>query len=263
MLQSALICTFVFWLAGAMDFTCFSWALFTRPLICGPITGLLLGDLRTGIIMGGAIEGIYMGVSNIGGSTPADPCPATIIAVAYSILTGSDIATGVMLSLPIGTLMQSFTNILTPFYASLSVYWEKLAASGNTKKMGRQVVLFDLFLQRIAQMLVLFLSIAYGIEGIQTVFNSLPGWVLNGFNAASGMMTAVGFAILMTMIWSKEVGGFFFVGFVLAKYLGLGTLPIAILLAVVALCVFLNEKRFIEISAVSKNVKESQEEDFF
>ena len=140
--------------------------------------------------MGGAIEGIYMGVSNIGGSTPADPCPATIIAVAYSILTGSDIATGVMLSLPIGTLMQSFTNILTPFYASLSVYWEKLAASGNTKKMGRQVVLFDLFLQRIAQMLVLFLSIAYGIEGIQTVFNSLPGWVLNGFNAASGMMTA-------------------------------------------------------------------------
>ena len=258
MLQSALICTFVFWLAGAMDFTCFSWALFTRPLICGPITGLLLGDLRTGIIMGGAIEGIYMGVSNIGGSTPADPCPATIIAVAYSILTGSDI-----LSLPIGTLMQSFTNILTPFYASLSVYWEKLAASGNTKKMGRQVVLFDLFLQRIAQMLVLFLSIAYGIEGIQTVFNSLPGWVLNGFNAASGMMTAVGFAILMTMIWSKEVGGFFFVGFVLAKYLGLGTLPIAILLAVVALCVFFNEKRFIEISAVSKNVKESQEEDFF
>ena len=77
------------------------------------------------------------------------------------------------------------------------------------------------------------------------------------------MMTAVGFAILMTMIWSKEVGGFFFVGFVLAKYLGLGTLPIAILLAVVALGVFFNEKRFIEISAVSKNVKESQEEDFF
>lgn len=263
MLQSALICTFVFWLAGAMDFTCFSWALFTRPLICGPITGLLLGDLRTGIVMGGAIEGIYMGVSNIGGSTPADPCPATIIAVAYSILTGSDIATGVMLALPIGTLMQSFTNILTPFYASLSVYWEKLAASGNTAKMGRQMVLFDLFLQRIAQMLVLFLSIAYGIEGIQAVFNSLPGWVLNGFNASSGMMTAVGFAILMTMIWSKEVGGFFFVGFVLAKYLGLGTLPIAILLAIIALCVFFNEKRFIEISAASSVDKENQEEDFF
>ena len=112
-------------------------------------------------------------------------------------------------------------------------------------------------------MLVLFLSIAYGIEGIQTVFNALPVWVLNGFNAASGMMTAVGFAILMTMIWSKEVGGFFFVGFVLAKYLGLGTLPIAILLAVVALCVFFNEKRFIEISAASGQGKENQEEDFF
>lgn len=262
MLQSALICTFVFWLCGTIDFSLMSWALFTRPMICGPIIGFLLGDLKTGILMGGSIEAIYMGVSNIGGSAPADPLPSTIIAVAYSILTGSDMAAGIMLAMPIGTLMQSFTNMLTPFYASLSVYWEKLAASGNTRRLTWQVILFDSFIQRIAQMIVLFLSIAFGVEGIQNLFNTMPGWVINGFGAASSMMTAVGFAILTSMIWSKEVGGFFFVGFVLAKYLGLGTLPIAILLAVAAILTFYSEKKLKELTAV--NAADSQrEEDFF
>lgn len=263
MISSALVCTIVFWLCGTIDFSLMGWALFTRPLICGPITGLLLGDLNTGLMMGAAIEAIYMGVANIGGSAPADPCPATILAVAFAILTGSDMSAGIMLALPIGTLMQSFTNLLTPFYATLSVYWEKLASSGKDKKMLFQMILFDSFLQRIAQMIVLFLSVAFGVEGLQTLFSSMPGWVINGFAAASGMMTVVGFAIITSMIWSKEVGGFFMIGFVLVKYLNLGTLPIAIILAVIAIAYFYNDQKIASAQLKPASKNNNNEEEFF
>ena len=97
---------------------------------------------------------------------------------------------------------------------------------------------------------------------------SLPAWVMRGLSAASGMMTGIGFAILTTMIWSKEIGGFFFVGFVLAKYLGLGTLPIAIIMAVVAIMYFFNDKKILDAKnaagkATADNTPANSEEDFF
>ena len=82
------------------------------------------------------------------------------------------------------------------------------------------------------------------------------------------MVTGIGFAILTTMIWSKEIGGFFFVGFVLAKYLGLGTLPIAIIMAVVAIMYFFNDKKILDAKnaagkASADNTPANSEEDFF
>jgi PTS system mannose-specific IIC component/fructoselysine and glucoselysine-specific PTS system IIC component len=85
-----------------------------------------------------------------------------------------------------------------------------------------------------------------------------------GLGASAGMMLAVGFAILTSMIWSKEVGCFFFLGYVLVKYMNLGTLPIAIIGAVFAITLFFAEKRTIDLknSLAVQHVSNS-EEDFF
>ena len=91
---------------------------------------------------------------------------------------------------------------------------------------------------------------------------------MNGFAAASSMMTGIGFAILTSMVWNKEIGGFFFVGFVLSKYLNLGSLPIAILLAVVAIMYYYNDKKINSIKAQPAvesvaSTSTDDEEDFF
>ena len=66
---------------------------------------------------------------------------------------------------------------------------------------------------RLPQTIILFLAVAFGVEGLQSVIGNLPAWVMSGLSAASGMMTGVGFAILTSMIWDKEIGGFFFVAY--------------------------------------------------
>ena len=70
------------------------------------------------------------------------------------------------------------------------------------------------------------------------------------------------------MIWSKETGIYLFVGYVLASYAGLGTLPIAILGLALAFTIFMNDKKSIELKKELSNASVSggltnNEEDFF
>ena len=60
------------------------------------------------------------------------------------------------------------------------------------------------------------------------------------------MMTAVGFGILLSMIWSTDIAVFYFVGFICAKSLGLSSLGIAVIGAAIALTLFFIDKRIID-----------------
>ena len=104
MIQSGLICALVWILMQGTD-RLLGWQTLQRPIVTATVTGFLLGDIRTGMIMAASLEAIFMGISAIGGSIPSDACASSIIAVAYTILTGADVETGLALAMPIGTLM--------------------------------------------------------------------------------------------------------------------------------------------------------------
>lgn len=263
MVKAAVMCVLAYWLIQAID-GLLSWQTFSRPIVAAPITGLLIGDLHTGIVMGGSLEAIFMGISAIGGSVAADALTSSIISVAYTVLTKSDIETGLAIAMPIGTLMSSFNSLLSPFFAALSPYWEELAAKGDIKKFRIQTILFQLFIQRIAGAVVLFLAVAYGTAALESVWSSLPGFVTRGLGAASSMMTGVGYAILLSMLWSNEVGIYFFLGYVLSKYLKMDSLSIALIGATFAFTIFFIEQKINDVkNSVSAKSTANNEEDFF
>lgn len=116
--------------------------------------------------------------------------------------------------------------------------------------------------------IILYLSIAFGVEGLQAAIGKLPTWIMIGLNASSSMMVAVGFAILCSMIWSGRLGVFFFVGFVLSKILEMDSLSIAIIGVAIAVTFFFNDKDLIDFkNTVTKQASlpetMNDEEDFF
>ena len=261
MVQSALLCALAWLIVNGID-RLLAWQTCTRPIVTAMVTGLLLGDITTGIIMGASLEAIFMGISAIGGSVPADACASAIIAVASTVLAGTDIETGLALAVPIGTVMATVNELYKPVLASFAPYWEKVAGSGNVKSFKIQLTAFALLIDRLPQAIIIFLAVAFGIEGLQAVLASLPAFVLRGMSAASSMMTGVGFAILTAMIWDPQIGVFFFAGFVLAKYLGLPTLAIAILAFTVAITYFFIQKQILDSKAKAVETKNDEEHSF-
>lgn len=272
MVKAAIIVSIAYYIIYVLDMDFLSWQCLTRPIVVAPIVGALLGDFKTGIIMGASLESIFMGISAIGGSIPADATTASAIAVAYTILTGASAEEGLAIAMPIGTVMASINAaVMSAIGSPLAAHWEKLATT-NIKQFNVQTMAWTL-IQPLIATLILFVGVAYGVDGLNAAINALPSFVMTGLTAASSMMVAVGFAILTSMIWDKEVAMFFFVGYVIAAYTSLGTLPIAILGAAAAVTLFVIEKKNIDLknemteklknASVKATDGDDDEEDFF
>lgn len=80
-----------------------------------------------------------------------------------------------------------------------------------------------------------------GSTYVQSVINAIPAWLNSGLNVASGMLPALGFAILLRQLPMKKYGYFILFGFVLSAYLNMSVLAIA-MLAVVA-CAFIFQSK--------------------
>ena len=56
----------------------------------GLITGVVMGDWKTGLVIGGTIQLMQLGVAGFGGSSIPDYGTMAIIATAYGVTLGSD-----------------------------------------------------------------------------------------------------------------------------------------------------------------------------
>ena len=264
MAQSALIVAIVYFIFSVTDTYFISWGVFSRPIAIAPFVGLALGDFETGIIMGAALESVFMGVSAIGGAMPSDPMLASVISTAYVITSkGSiDMETALALAMPIGTVLMTLPRVFSPLMSLLPAYWEKLIATGNHKAFLWQSSLAS-GISPLINSVIVFIAVTFGVDGLNLFLTSIPAWLLNGITASGSMMMAVGFALLTSMIWDWSICYFFIFGFVLVKYLGLGTLPIAIIAATAAITIFLIEKNIIDAKSEFSGGASEEEEDFF
>lgn len=86
------------WLLGLTG----GWYLITRPLVSGMLVGLILGDVKTGIMIGVAVQAVYIAMVTPGGSMPADLNFVAYPAIALGILSGKGPEVAVALAATIG-----------------------------------------------------------------------------------------------------------------------------------------------------------------
>lgn len=198
-----------------------------KPIIVGTLVGFVLGDLQTGIICGATFELIFLGAVNIGGAVPSDPTAGTAVATAFVILTGMSTEEAMALAIPTGLLMAQAQMLTYIFPSFFNGYIDSLIERDKDKGFGWMIVFLLLF-RTLVEVIFPFIVIFLGTDAITAIMAYLPEVVTGGFSVAGGMLAAVGFAMLLKMIWTKELAVYFFVGFFMATYLNIPTLGIAI-----------------------------------
>lgn len=260
-MQTALIIAITYWAIFVIDES-FSWQALVRPIVTGPIVGLILGDLRTGIIMGGSLEAVYMGIVSVGGGAPADAFGSTVICVTFVISGGLSMEAGLALAFPIGTLTARIAQLVLPMHAALIKLFEKYAAAGDSKSYARLQQIYRFAFSRLFHTLTIFFAIWLGADVVTNVFNLLPQFVLDGLKVAGGLLPALGIGILTTMIFNKEQGAFLVLGFVASAYLGLDTMAVALIAGSIAIIIFFTDVKSKE-HLVGRSISDTEEEDFF
>lgn len=213
-----------------------------RPIIVCTITGLILGDLKMGVIAGGLTELAFAGLTPAGGTQPPNTvlCGIMTVVVAYTNNIAPQTAIG--LSLPFAMLMQ---YILLIYYSSFSLFlpsFDRYAEEGNAKAFKR-LNLVPMAIVTLSFGIVAFLS-AYAAQGpMRTLVNSMPHWLTHGFELAGGILPAVGFAMLLKVMLKARYLPYLLLGFVVASMIPFSNvLPVALVGAVFAMIEFYHSK---------------------
>lgn len=243
---------------------------FNRPIIVGPLIGLVLGDLQTGIILGATFESVFLGVIAVGGSVPADATTGAIMGTAIAILSNAESDTALAIAVPVSMLGVLLMQITYTYMPLLLPKMDALAAEGDEKGVVRYHFIMSALFPLLGAGAV-FLAVLLGSSAIESIISAIPSFITDGFAAAGAMLPAVGFAMLLNMLFNKKVFPFFFLGFVLVIYLELPSLAVAIVAIVFALWQFNIDQKGNKHQSSDSQVKnhsktnkdQSDEEEFF
>lgn len=212
-------------------------SLLSRPIVTGLFTGIVLGDIKTGIIMGATLELAFIGSFSVGASIPPDVVTGGILGTAFAITAGAGTETALLLGLPIATLTLVFKNVyLGLLIPVMNHKADEYANEGNYKGVERMHLAAGFGL---SLMLALIVSISFsvGSNTVKGLLDMIPMFVQNGLSVATGIIPALGFAMLARLLINKTVAPYFFLGFIIVGYLDIPITGVAILGAIIAVIV--------------------------
>lgn len=199
-----------------------------RAIILGPLTGLIMGDLHTGLIVGGTLELIFMGAADIGGSVPPNlPIGSTIgtaLAIAGNLTPEQSLAIAIPAAIA-GSLFELLAKTISTIFVAGAEYFAERA---NTMGISAMVHLGN-FVHFLADFIPVFVVLSVGADAAQSLVGSLPDWFQSGIRLAGNMLPALGFGILLSVQATPALLPWFFVGFLISIFAKFSVLGAAFL----------------------------------
>ncbi|QHM75279.1 PTS system mannose-specific EIIC component [Mixta theicola] len=207
---------------------------FHRPLVACTLIGAVLGDMKTGIIIGGTLEMIALGWMNIGAAVAPDAALASIISTILVIAGGQSIGAGIALAIPLAAAGQVLTIIVRTITVAFQHAADKAAEKGNLSAISwLHVTALILQAMRIAIPAVI-VAVSVGTDAVQSMLNSIPEVVTGGLNIAGGMIVVVGYAMVINMMRAGYLMPFFYLGFVTAAFTDFNLVALGVIGVVMA-----------------------------
>lgn len=199
-----------------------------RPIVIGPIVGAIMGDLQTGLMIGASYELMMIGAMPVGGAQPPNAVIGGIMATVFGISLKLDVSAALPLAIPFALLGQYAVTALFTVVSPLMQKADKYAEEGNPQGIVR-LNYFTMGLLAVLFAVIVLAGLLAGSAIGEQLTSSIPAWVFAGLSAAGKMMPALGFGMLLRVMFSKELSMFLFIGFVFVAYMNLPLLAVALL----------------------------------
>ncbi|MDR2939214.1 MAG: PTS sugar transporter subunit IIC [Clostridiales bacterium] len=186
-----------------------------QPIVTGPIIGLILGDLNTGLVVGGMYQLMTIGNMPVGGAQPPNAVIGGIMATVLAISVKMDATLAIAAAIPFAMLGQYGITLLFTLRSPINALADKAAENADPKTIEK-ITFLNMLLIGVVFGLIVTLFFIGGATFGQDIVNAIPKWITAGLSAAGGMMRYVGFAVLLKVMMSKDMWGFYFLGFALA-----------------------------------------------
>lgn len=192
------------------------------PVFAGFITGLIMGDLKTGLYIGGALQLVVLGVGTFGGASRIDATSGALLATAFSVATGMDRELAISaIAVPVAALMV-YTDVLGRFSTTYFAHRiDKHVENFNYKGIERDYLL-GAIPWALSRAFPVFLALALGGDAVKTLSDWIANnaqWLADGLILAGKMLPGVGFAILLRYLPVKKNMAYLALGFTITAML--------------------------------------------
>ena len=204
-----------------------------RPLVAGLIVGIILGDVALGIIVGAAIQVVYIALVTPGGTVSADVRAACYIGIPLAMMAVSaqgldpNSADAAALATTLGATCGTLGAILFYGTATINLVWQsigwKALENGDTHKLYLVDMVLPWISHIICSFIPTFVIVYFGQDMVDVIMGGLPmdGLPMKTLFAVGSLLPCVGIAILLKQVISKPTDFLtFFFGFTLAAVMG-------------------------------------------
>ncbi|MBD5468830.1 MAG: PTS sugar transporter subunit IIC [Lachnospiraceae bacterium] len=222
-----------------------------RPLIGGLVCGIVLGDLRAGILVGCATQIVYIALVTPGGTVSADVRAVSYIGIPLAMVAlksyglDADTTEGSALATSFGTMVGTLGTVLFYGTATINLAWQHIGWKAVEKRQYKKLYLVDMGLPWISHLACSFIPTLVmcklGASVVDAIKTALPmdGIAMKTLFTVGALLPCVGIAILLKQI-VKSAADFipFLFGFVLAASLGINLVSATVVAGMFAIIIY-------------------------
>lgn len=175
-----------------------------QPVTAGFVTGLILGDIKTGLFIGGTLQLLSLGISNFGGASIPDYQTASIVATFITITTGQESSVGISIGIPVALLMVQL-DIIRNTIGIWMVHKAEAGVKRGDYSMISKMQMFGVFLTAATTGIPVALAVIFGPSLINTILAHTPEWLTNGLTVAGGIITSCWYWFIASILTCKRI----------------------------------------------------------
>lgn len=155
-----------------------------RPLVAGLVCGIVLGDIQAGILVGAAMQVVYIALVTPGGTVSADVRAVSYIGIPLAMLAlnsyglSASSEEGIAMATSFGAMVGTLGTVLFYGTATINLVWQHIGWKAVEKGEFKKLYLVDMVLPWISHLLCSFIPAMVmcklGVPVVDAIILSIP-----------------------------------------------------------------------------------------